>query len=149
MKIESNKVYKLEDGTKVCLADSTYVNEYWPWVVPYEKSSTGKLYINEEGFTQDGFSDYTTPNVLSEWVDKPEEVGTGRVIVDITDKIDDIIRKDLEWHVMEMLKENYDPHETLDNKVEEFNALCRVIKHYSRPSEYEQFQEKLKGKKLK
>jgi hypothetical protein len=63
-----------------------------------------------------------------------------KIIVDVGEQLDDIIRENLEWCAENMLKEGHDVHETLDNKAALFSALCQVIEFYSTPSEYKEFQ---------
>lgn len=151
MKIEEGKYYKLENGDRVFTKRGEYSNEYWPFIAYYPESGTGKLFIDVNGSTQSGLGDYSTPNIVEEWKE-PEEMPTdkmsGRVIVDITDQLDDIMREELEWHALEMLKEGNDEFETIGNKAQLFASFCKVIKYYSTKEQWEEFVAKTKGKKV-
>lgn len=69
------------------------------------------------------------------------------VVVEV--EVGDIIRKELQWHILNMLEPDYDIFESLENKAELFSALCKTLEFYSTCSEWEEFSEKLKGKELK
>jgi len=54
-----------------------------------------------------------------------------KITVDVTDQLDDIIREDLEWSALQLLKEGNDKHEFIHKKAELYSALVRVIEYYS------------------
>ena len=150
MKVEAYKSYKLDNGDKVYVSKFRGSTEYWPFLAMYDKSRTGKLYIKEDGSTQSGLGDYNTPNLVEEW--KEEGVTTnemsGRVTVDITDRIDEIIREDLEWNALRMLKGGNDEYEFIGRKAKLFGAFCTVIEYYSTKKQWEEFVAKTEGKKV-
>jgi hypothetical protein len=71
-----------------------------------------------------------------------------KVTVDIIEQLDDLIREDLEWSALQMLKEGNDKHEFIGNKADLFASLCRVIEYYSTRKQWEEFVAKTKGKKV-
>lgn len=56
---------------------------------------------------------------------------------------DEVIERDLKWHIEDMERNGYDPHETPDNKANLYSSLCRVLKHYMTHHEYKEY---MKGK---
>jgi len=71
-----------------------------------------------------------------------------KITVDVADQLATLIREDLQWHILAMLKEGYDIHEKLERKAELFSSMCKVLEFYSSATEYKEFQKKLKGEKL-
>ena len=150
MKLEAGKNYRLDNGDKITVSYE-YGNEYWPLIATYSKSPTGKLYIDSTGKTQSGLGDYSTPNVVEEWEEPKVESTTepsGRVTVDITEQLDDLIREDLEWSALQMLEKGNDKYEFIGNKADLFASFCRVIEYYSDRKQWEEFVAKTKGKKV-
>lgn len=147
MKLEVGKFYKNISGDKA-------------EVILFEVSGVGQDYRVKHGANgpmmwhyQDGKCSYLDHEyrLVEEWEEPKVESTTnpsGRVTVDITDRIDDIIRQDLEWCALQMLEEGNDKYEFIGNKAELFASFCRVIEYYSTRKQWEEFVAKTEGKKV-
>lgn len=71
-----------------------------------------------------------------------------KVEIDLGDKLDDIIREDLESSALQMLKEGNDKFEFIGNKAKLFASFCEVIKCYSTRVQWEEFVAKTEGKRV-
>ena len=145
MKIEVGKYYKTAEGHKVGPAvksgDSASFSLFdRPYLYNMFYHSNGECHVGDGKY-----------DLVAEWEEPKVEYTTepsGRVTVDITDRIDDIIRQDLEWCALQMLKEGNDKREFIGNKAELFASFCRVIEYYSTKKQWEDFVAKTEGKKV-
>ena len=71
-----------------------------------------------------------------------------KITVDIAHQLDDILREDLEWSALQMLKEGNDKYEFIGNKAQLFGAFCTVIEYYRTKKQWEEFVAKTEGKKV-
>ena len=147
MKLEVGKFYKNISGDKA-------------EVILSKVSGVGQDYRVKHGAKgpimwhyQNGECNYLDHEyrLVEEWEEPKVESTTnpsGRVTVDITEQLDDLIREDLEWSALQMLNEGNDKHEFIGNKAELFASFCCVIGYYSTRKQYEEFVAKTKGKKV-
>lgn len=157
---KEEKMFKV--GDKVKNISSGYVVEYGPNEGKYvdmgvvtvcSGDTVSVLFGDTVSVLFEGcHHSYTCHKNEIKLVEDTKEVTTnemsGRVTVDITDRIDEIIREDLEWNALQMLKEGNDKYEFIGNKAQLFSAFCEVIKYYSTKKQYEEFVAKTEGKKV-
>lgn len=55
------------------------------------------------------------------------------------DLVDELIAEDLKVSIRDMIKPDFDPFETVDNKAANLAAFCRVLSWYLTDKDYKEF----------
>lgn len=55
------------------------------------------------------------------------------------DLVDELIAEDLKVSIRDMIKPDFDPFETVDNKAADLAAFCRVLRWYLTDKDYKEF----------
>ena len=55
------------------------------------------------------------------------------------DLVDELIAEDLKVSIRDMIKPDFDPFETVDNKAADLAAFCRVLSWYLTDKDYKEF----------